>query len=125
MYGMNKVFLLGHLGQPPQQKSSSGGKSFVQLRVATHRTVFNKLPSDSTPTADWHSVFVWGKQAENCLKYLQKGHPVMIEGYLSSFTQENPDTGEKKHKTAINALKVDFLHSKSKGLNGEDQPLDN
>jgi single-strand DNA-binding protein len=125
MQGINKIFLMGYLGSTPKLNSSSGGKQYTGLSLATHRTSQRRLDgrdsslsgdgdnslaeaSDKKKTTDWHYVHVWGKQAELCTKYLTKGQPVMVEGYLTQYTQKN-EAGVPKTRTSINALKVEFL----------------
>ncbi len=88
MQGLNKIFLLGRLGNDPQIYSTSTGRPYTGLSLATQRTTNIEGEDGKTKdTTDWHYVRVWGKQAENCAKYLTKGQPVLVEGYLSHYTQ--------------------------------------
>jgi single-strand DNA-binding protein len=110
MQGLNKIFLLGRLGNDPQLYSTRNGKQFAALSIATTRyTSTNEEPNESKDNTDWHFVKVWGKSAENCTKYLTKGQAVMIEGYLTHYTQVGEDGKQGEKKTGINALKVEFL----------------
>ncbi len=110
MQGLNKILLMGRLGSTPHIQATKNGKSFTGLSIATHR---NRNTADgdgstTSETTDWHYVRVWGTQAETCAKYLTKGQPVLVEGYLSHFSQSK-ENGETEKKTGINALRVDFL----------------
>lgn len=111
MNGINRVFIMGYLGHDPEMQSSKTGKSYVRLSVSTH---FNKklLSGDKERTTVWHRVTVWGKNAEKCQDYLQKGSPLAVEGYLSNYKYEKDD-GTDAHGTSIVAREIHFIGSKS------------
>lgn len=108
MIGLNKVFLLGYLGDDPQFSDSQKGHKFARLRMATRKT-YPGSKQDEEPREEtvWHTVFVFGRSGENCGKYLKKGSPVFVEGHLSSYSVE--EQGQKRWKSAITAERVDFL----------------
>lgn len=109
MHGLNRIFIMGCLGKSPELQPTKTGKAYVGLSVATQRFKSNTENEGApTETTDWHYVRVWGTQAETCAKYLTKGAPVFVEGYLSHYSQHK-DNGETERKTSINAIKVDFL----------------
>lgn len=110
MNGLNRIFLMGRLGNSPQLYSTKGGKTYAGLSVATHRYKSNSAESEQegSETTDWHFVRVWGTQAQTCAKYLSKGQPVLVEGYLSHYTVSSDKFGDEK-KTSINAIRVEFL----------------
>ncbi|MEQ1665394.1 MAG: single-stranded DNA-binding protein [Bdellovibrionales bacterium] len=137
MQGINKIFLMGYLGSTPKLNSSSGGKQYTGLSLATHRSTQRRFDgrdsslsgegdnssaeaNDKKKATDWHYVHVWGKQAELCTKYLTKGQPVMVEGYLTQYTQKN-EAGVPKTRTSINALKVEFLPRLSSASSASDE----
>lgn len=109
MQTLNKVILVGRIGNDPELESSQKGKTYTRLRVATRRW-------KSDPTAErkgvedtlWHTVFVWGRQSETCAKYLKKGAPILVEGYLSSYSVET-EAGETQWKSSVTAERVGFL----------------
>ncbi|OFZ17842.1 MAG: hypothetical protein A2Z20_05680 [Bdellovibrionales bacterium RBG_16_40_8] len=107
MRGLNRIFLIGRLGNDPRLFSTASGKSFTNLSIATHRNT-QMADGESKETTDWHFVRVWGKQAETCSKHLTKGRAVSVEGYLTQYVQQKGD-GEAERKTSINAIRVDFL----------------
>lgn len=118
MQGLNRIFLLGRLGNDPQMYSTSQGHPYTGLSLATHR---QGVPDDSgnkgKDITDWHYIRVWGKQAESCAKYLTKGQPILVEGYLTQYSKANEDktasldglSVKPEKKVTITALRVDFL----------------
>jgi single-strand DNA-binding protein len=126
MNGINRVFLMGYLGATPEPHTSKNGKSNVRLNVATHHN--KKLDTgEKKPTTVWHRVTVWGKTAERCQSYLDKGSALAIEGYLSKYSYSRDD-GEDMTATSIVAREVHFIgNQKRKGAAAEsatDQDLD-
>ena len=108
MQGMNKVFLMGYLGQEPEPRTSSGGRAYTVLNLATHRRSYSKEDESTEIKTQWFQVCVWGKQAETCSKYLAKGQGVMIEGYLNPYISA-AEGGEQRYGMAITASHVEFL----------------
>jgi len=109
MQSFNKIFLLGYLGQNPQMYTTSTGKPYAGLSLATHRSTQQRSENGETKKAtDWHFIHVWGKQAEHCTKYLTKGSAVMVEGYLTQYQKAN-EAGELQNRTGITAVTVSFL----------------
>jgi single-strand DNA-binding protein len=106
MYGFNRVFIMGNLGRKPELTQTENGTTYASLSIATNYI----RASDKERHTDWFRVKVWGKQAENCSRYLDKGQGVMVEGYLNSYTTEPSDKSEKPEtRIGINAIKVEFL----------------
>lgn len=103
---MNRVFLMGHLGQQPELMTSKAGKSYTRLNVATNRR-WSDPEGEAKESTDWHSVFVWGPLAERCTEHLRKGALVFVEG---SLTYWQVATGEgNPYKNAIHGHEVRFL----------------
>lgn len=113
MQTLNKVFLLGRIGNDPETSSSQKGTHYTRLRVAT--THWRKGEDGGREDTMWHTVFVWGKQGDLCAQYLKKGAPVMVEGYLSSYSTENKE-GEIQWKSSVTAEKVGFLPNPARGI---------
>jgi single-strand DNA-binding protein len=105
---VNKVILIGNLGQKPELKYLPSGQAVCEMRLATNE-VFNDKQNQRQERTEWHSVVVWGKTAENCAQYLDKGRSVYIEGRLQTRSWDDKNTGEKKYKTEIVAQQVTFL----------------
>ena len=76
----NSVILFGRLGKDPEYREGQQGKrSFCRFSLATSE----KYKEDAKPITDWHIITAFGKQADWCAQYLQKGDPVFVEGKLS------------------------------------------
>src|SRR5262245_19643591 len=111
MASVNKVILIGNLGANPELKQLPSGQTVCNLRIAT-TDVFTDKAGQRQERTEWHSVDVWGKQAESCGKYLEKGRQVYVEGSLRTDTWEDKETGQKKYATRITARDVRFLGSR-------------
>lgn len=106
MSGVNKVIIVGRLGADPELKTLGNGQSVASLRVATSESwVKDGQKQEKT---EWHRVSVWGKQAENCARYLAKGRQVYLEGRLQTRQWEDQQ-GQKRFSTEIVANTVQFL----------------
>jgi single-strand DNA-binding protein len=101
------------LGQKPELRTSGGGLSISKLRIATsdRRKGSDGQWNDMT---EWHSVVVFGSQAENCAKFLDKGRQVYIEGRLQTNKWQDKE-GKDRWTTEIIANQVKFLSNKSSG----------
>lgn len=108
MSGVNKVIIVGRLGQDPEMKAVGQGATVTRLNVATSENWVDKNGQKQERT-EWHRITVWGKLAEICGKYLSKGRQVYVEGKLQTRSWE--DNGQKKYATEIVASTVQFLGS--------------
>lgn len=108
MAGVNKVIIVGRLGQDPEMKAVGQGSTVTRLNVATSENWMGKDGQKQERT-EWHRIVVWGKLAEICGKYLAKGRQVYVEGRLQTRSWE--DNGQKKYSTEIVASTVQFLGS--------------
>lgn len=110
MNGINRVFLVGYLGSTPELQVSKNGKTYARLNLATH---YNKRldNGDRQESTVWHKVQVWGKNAERCHAYLQKGAALAVEGYLSKYSYEKED-GSQATETTVVAREIHFISGK-------------
>ncbi len=107
MASLNRVMVMGNLGDDPEVRTTPGGQSVATLRLATNEQWTDKNGQKQERT-EWHRVIVWGKQAEHCREYLSKGRGVFVEGRIQ--TREWTDKeGHKKYTTEIIAQRVLFL----------------
>ena len=104
---MNKVIIIGRLTKDVELLETQGGTPLARLSVAVNRSYKN---SDGEREADFFDVTVWGNQAENCRKYLEKGRQVAIQGELRNDTYTDKN-GDKRTSTTINAQEVEFIGS--------------
>lgn len=109
MSGVNKVIIVGRLGADPEMKTISTGNTVARLSVATSDQWTDKDGQKQERT-EWHRVVVWGKLAELCGKYLNKGRQVYVEGRLQTRSWEDPQGG-KKYTTEVVAQTVQFLNA--------------
>ena len=104
---LNRVFLIGNLGAAPELRYTQ-----AQLPVCTFRIATNERKQDKdgqwTDHTEWHTVVSFGKTAENCNQYLQKGKQVFVEGRIQTRKYQDQD-GKDKYFTEIVASAVRFL----------------
>ncbi len=123
MSGINKVIIVGRLGNDPEMKAVGQGATVTRLSVATSESWTDKNGQKQERT-EWHRVTVWGKLAELCGKYLAKGKQVYVEGKLQTRSWE--DNGVKKYATDIVASTVQFLSASGASAgNGQGYSQDN
>jgi single-strand DNA-binding protein len=107
MASMNRVFVMGNLGGDPELRKTANNTAVVSMNVATKEFRPEKDGTRQEYT-EWHRIVVWGRQAENCAKYLTKGRPVFVEGRLQTRSWEDK-SGVKRYTTEIVANNVQFL----------------
>ena len=122
MAGINKAIVIGNLGADPELRHTQSGTAVCNLRIATNET-WNDRDGQKQERTEWHSVVVFGKQAENCNQYLQKGRQVYVEGRLQTRDWEDRD-GNKRYTTEIVAHSVQFLQGGSSGGPSYDSSFD-
>lgn len=113
--------LVGHLGKDPELTYTPQGSAVCNFSLATsekYKGYGDDAPRDHTT---WWKVVVWGKQAENCQKYLAKGRKVMVRGTIRIEDPWQDRQGVWRVSPELNADKVIFLDSVSEGSNGGQQ----
>lgn len=104
---VNKVILLGRLGQDPEVKYTPSGQTVCNFSLATSESWTDKNGQKQEKT-EWHRVVVWGKLADLCNQYLNKGRQVFVEGKLQTRSWDDK-SGNKRYTTEITANTVQFL----------------
>ena len=118
---INKVEILGRLGQDPELRYTNSGQAVVNLSVATD----DYQGQNREPQTQWHRVTVWGKQAEAVTNYLSKGSRILVHGRIAYNTYVDRNDGTQRHSTDIVANEVTFLDGNPNGNgNGGSQPDD-
>jgi len=107
MSGINKVILVGRLGNDPEIRYTQQGVAVTNFNIATSETWLDKAGAKQERT-EWHRIVVWGKMAETCSQYLAKGRQVYVEGRLQTRQWEDKD-GAKRYTTEVVASTVQFL----------------
>lgn len=110
---VNKVTIIGRLGKDPDLRYSPSGTAIASITVATN---YNTKDADGnwTTQTEWHSVKVFGKQAEFVGEYLKKGRLAYVEGRLQTSSWEDQN-GQKRYRTDIIANDVQALGSRNDG----------
>ena len=106
MSGVNKVIILGRLGQDPELKYTPSGAAVCNFSVATSESWADKSGQKQEKT-EWHRIIVWGKLGELCNQYLAKGRQAYVEGSLQTRSWEGKD-GSKRYTTEVVARNVQF-----------------
>ncbi len=109
---INKVILIGHLGDEVKMHYFEGGNSIGRFPLATNETYTNKQTGEKVTTTEWHNIVVRNKLAEICEKYLSKGDKVYCEGRIKTRQWEGED-GTKRYTTEIHVVDMTFLTTKS------------
>lgn len=121
MRGVNRVTLVGNLGQEPELKYTQGNHAILRLRIATNE----RLPAKGGETRDhteWHTVTCWGKRAERLAKELRKGSGVYVEGRLTTRSWEDRD-GNKRYATEVSSdVVVALAREAANGPDGDERP---
>src|SRR5437016_2983868 len=107
MSSLNKVMLIGRLGQDPELRFTPQGQAVTGLRLATNRTLAAG-EGERREVTDWHDVVVWGKQAETVGAHSGKGDQIYVEGRLQTRSWEDQN-GQKRYRTEVVAEQVGFL----------------
>ncbi|MGA9270900.1 MAG: single-stranded DNA-binding protein [Lutimonas sp.] len=107
---LNKVMLIGHLGDEVKMHYFEGGNCIGRFPVATNETYTNKQTGERITTTEWHNVVVRNKLAELCEKFLSKGDRVYVEGRIK--TRQWEQEGVKRYTTEIQAQEMTFLNTK-------------
>ena len=105
---VNKVLLIGRLGKNPEERSTPGGTRVSQFNLAT-----DSYHGEGEKTTEWHRVVVFGKTAELCNQYLQKGRLVCVDGSLRTRSWEKTP-GDKRWVTEVVASRITFLEARNK-----------
>ena len=113
---LNKIFIIGNLGKDPEVRFIDSGKAVAKFPVATSEK-WTDSDGNKQERTEWHNVVVWGKQAETCGQYLEKGRQVFIEGSVRTRSYDDKE-GVKRYMTEIVARDVRFLGG-SKGEGGD------
>ena len=121
---LNKVMLIGHLGDEVKMHHFEGGGCIGRFPLATNETYTNKSTGEKVSSTEWHNIVVRNKAAELCQKYLSKGDKVYIEGKIKS-RKWTDDSGKERYMNEINVDVFTFLNNKNddKQLNSSENEV--
>ncbi|HEX3836559.1 MAG TPA: single-stranded DNA-binding protein [Steroidobacteraceae bacterium] len=112
--GINKVILIGHLGQDPEVRALPSGSSIANLRIATTESWKDKQSGEFKEQTEWHTVVLFGRTAEVAAEYLKKGSQVFIEGRLRTRKWQDK-TGNDRYSTEIVGNDMQMLGGRGQG----------
>lgn len=121
--GLNKVMLIGHLGQDPDVRYLPNGNAVAMLSLATSDTWKDKQTGEQKERTEWHRVVIYGKLAEIAGEYLRKGSQVYIEGELRT-RKWTDQSGQERYTTEVVVSmqgSMQMLGSRGNGGNGQQQ----
>jgi single-strand DNA-binding protein len=116
--GINKVILIGHLGQDPEVRALPSGSSIANLRIATTESWKDKQSGEFKEQTEWHTVVLFGRTAEVAAEYLKKGSQVFIEGRLRTRKWQDK-TGNDRYSTEIVGNDMQMLGGRGQGGGGQ------
>src|SRR5262245_31325450 len=106
--GINKVILVGNLGQDPETRYMPNGKAVTNLRIATSESWKDKQTGEQREQTEWHSIVMYDKLAEIAAEYLRKGSQVYVEGKLRTRKWQDKE-GRDRYTTEIQANEMQML----------------
>jgi single-strand DNA-binding protein len=125
--GVNKVILIGNLGQDPEVKYMPNGNAVTNISVATTDTWKDKNTGQQQERTEWHRVVMFRRLAEIAGEYLRKGSKIYLEGRLQTRKWQD-QSGQDRYTTEIIADQMQMLDSRGGGtaqMGGYDQQSDN
>ena len=109
--GVNKVILVGNLGQKPEIRYTKDSKPIASFSIATSESWKDKTTGDMVEKTEWHNVTFFGRIAEVAEQYLDKGSKVFVEGKLQTDKWED-ENGNKRSATKIIGNNMQMLDSR-------------
>lgn len=117
---INKAILIGNLGADPELRQTGSGTAVCEFRIATSER-WKDRDGQQQERTEWHRIIVWGRQGENCARFLSKGRKVYVEGRIQTRKWQGQD-GSDRYTTEIVANTVQFLGNGSGGGGDYDSP---
>jgi single-strand DNA-binding protein len=112
--GVNKVILVGNLGQDPESRTTPGGTTVTNIRIATTDSWTDKQSGEKKEQTEWHTVVMWNRLGEIAAEYLRKGSQVYIEGRLQTRKWQDK-TGADRYTTEVVASDMQMLGGRGGG----------
>lgn len=118
MAGVNKVILVGNLGQDPEVKHLEGDRVVANLRLATTET-YKDRSGNRVENTEWHDLELWEGLARIAEQYLKKGSQIYVEGKIKSDTWQD-EQGNNRKRTKIRVNNMTMLGSRGGDSGGGD-----
>lgn len=124
MAGINKVIIVGHLGNDPEMRSMPNGEAVTNISVATSEAWTDKNTGERREVTEWHRIVFYRKLAEICGQYLKKGAQVYIEGRLRTRKWQDQN-GQDRYTTEIQGDVMQMLGTRPQSADGANnsQPM--
>ncbi len=124
MAGINKVIIVGHLGNDPEMRSMPNGEAVANISVATSEAWTDKNTGERREVTEWHRIVFYRKLAEICGQYLKKGAQVYIEGRLRTRKWQDQN-GQDRYTTEIQGDVMQMLGTCPQSADGANnsQPM--
>ena len=119
MAGINKVIIVGRLGNDPEIRTMPNGEAVANINVATSETWTDKNTGERRETTEWHRIVFYRRQAEVVGEYLRKGSQVYVEGRLKTRKWQDQN-GQDRYTTEIQGDVMQMLDSRNAGNQGGD-----
>ncbi|WP_405241168.1 single-stranded DNA-binding protein [Lentisalinibacter salinarum] len=120
--GINKVILVGNLGQDPDTRYMPSGSAVTNLRIATSEQWKDKQTGEQKERTEWHNVAMFGRLAEIAAEYLRKGSQVYIEGKLRTRKWQDKQ-GNDRWTTEVIADEMQMMGGRGGGGGGGSAPM--
>lgn len=121
MAGINKVIIVGHLGNDPEMRSMPNGEAVANISVATSEAWTDKNTGERREVTEWHRIVFYRKLAEICGQYLKKGAQVYIEGRLRTRKWQDQN-GQDRYTTEIQGDVMQMLGTRPQSTDGANNP---
>ena len=121
MAGINKVIIVGHLGNDPEMRSMPNGEDVANISVATSEAWTDKNTGERREVTEWHRIVFYRKLAEICGQYLKKGAQVYIEGRLRTRKWQDQN-GQDRYTTEIQGDVMQMLGTRPQSADGANNP---
>lgn len=121
---VNKVILVGNVGQDPDIKYTTSGVPVAKVSLATNERYKDK-GGEWQERTEWHNLIFWQRRAEIVGEYVRKGSKLYIEGRLQTSSWEDKQSGEKKYRTEIVVGDLVLLGANGNGNGDHSRPAGN
>lgn len=112
MAGVNKVIIVGNLGNDPEIRTMPNGEAVANISVATSESWLDKMTNERREVTEWHRIVFYRRQAEIVGEYLRKGSKVYVEGRLRTRKWQDQN-GQDRYTTEIQGDVLQMLDSRS------------
>ncbi|AEK59672.1 single-stranded DNA-binding protein (plasmid) [Acidithiobacillus caldus] len=119
MAGVNRVFLLGHLGRDPEMRYQTNGAAIATLNLATSET-FKDRDGNRQERTEWHRVVLFGRSAEVAGEYLKKGSSAYVEGRLQTRKWTDKE-GQERYTTEIVGDRLQLIGGRRDDADADDR----